>query len=413
MARIVELRAQRTEKMRESRNFLDQNPGSWNDKPDLTKKYEGMLAELDDIDARIAREEALLNRAADQQFDNTARELAQRVIEQASDSAKASAALKGIFNKWLRQGERSITDEDWTTVRNTMSTTTPSEGGYTVPAEIASSLIDQMKDFGAMRDVAEVFRTATGRDLSYPTSDGTSEVGELIAQNQTATGADPTFGTVGIPVYKYSSKIVAAPIELLQDTTVDMEAFVRRRLAQRIGRITNQHHTTGTGTGQPFGIVPRASSGKVGTTGQTVTIIYDDLVDLELAVDPAYRKAGSCRWMLADTMLKVLRKIKDTSGRPIWLPSYDASITTRMGDTLLGYGVTVNNDMATPAANAKTLLFGDMSYYKIRDAMEVSMFRFTDSAYTKLGQVGFLAWARCGGNLVDTSAVKFYQHSAT
>jgi HK97 family phage major capsid protein len=69
--------------------------------------------------------------------------------------------------------------------------------------------------------------------------------------------------------------------------------------------------------------------------------------------------------------------------------------------------------MAAPAANAKTLLFGDFSKYVIRDAMDISMFRFTDSAYAKLGQVGFLAWMRTGGNLLDTSAVKFYQHSAT
>jgi len=45
--------------------------------------------------------------------------------------------------------------------------------------------------------------------------------------------------------------------------------------------------------------------------------------------------------------------------------------------------------------------------------MDVQMFRFTDSVYTRLGQVGFLAWARMGGTLVDTAAVKAYTHSAT
>jgi HK97 family phage major capsid protein len=79
----------------------------------------------------------------------------------------------------------------------------------------------------------------------------------------------------------------------------------------------------------------------------------------------------------------------------------------------MNYPVWVNNDMAVPAANAKTLIFGDLSYYKIRDAMDVSMFRFTDSVYTTLGQVGFLAWCRMGGNLADVNAVKYYQHSAT
>jgi HK97 family phage major capsid protein len=82
-------------------------------------------------------------------------------------------------------------------------------------------------------------------------------------------------------------------------------------------------------------------------------------------------------------------------------------------DYLMGYPVWVNNDMAVPAANAKSMIFGNLNLYTIRDCMEMSLFRFTDSAYTKLGQVGFLAWARMGGNLLDTAGVKYYAHSAT
>jgi HK97 family phage major capsid protein len=94
---------------------------------------------------------------------------------------------------------------------------------------------------------------------------------------------------VSLNVFKASSKIVAVPYELLQDTTIDMEAFIRNRLAQRLGRLGNTAFTVGTGTTQPDGIVPKATSGTVGTTGQTLTIIYDDLVNLVHSVDPAYR----------------------------------------------------------------------------------------------------------------------------
>ena len=66
------------------------------------------------------------------------------------------------------------------------------------------------------------------------------------------------------------------------------------------------------------------------------------------------------------------------------------------------------------AANAKSIAYGDFSFYTIRDVMDVQMFRFTDSAYAKLGQVGFLAWMRAGGNFVDVGgAVKLYVNSAT
>jgi len=118
-------------------------------------------------------------------------------------------------------------------------------------------------------------------------------------------------------------------------------------------------------------------------------------------------------FMLSQTMRRVVRKIKDTAGRPIWTPSFDEGLSSATPDRLLGYPVYIDNDLAVPAANAKSLAFGNLHRYMIRDAMEVTMFRFDDSAYMKLGQVGFLAWARTGGNLTDVNSVKLYQHSAT
>src|SRR4028118_1533066 len=106
--------------------------------------------------------------------------------------------------------------------------------------------------------------------MNWPTSDGTSEEGEIVGENASATDADASFGVKALPVYKFSSKVIAVPIELLQDSNVDIEAFVRGRLVTRLGRITNKMFTIGTGTGQPLGIVPASGAGKVGLTGQTV-----------------------------------------------------------------------------------------------------------------------------------------------
>jgi HK97 family phage major capsid protein len=117
--------------------------------------------------------------------------------------------------------------------------------------------------------------------------------------------------------------------------------------------------------------------------------------------------------MFNQTTRKTLRKIKDTTGRPIWTPGYELGATAATPDTLLGYDVVINNDVAVPAANAKTIAFGDLSKYMIRDAMELTMFRFEDSAFMLKGQVGFVAWARAGGNLLDSAAVALYSHSAT
>mgnify|MGYP000886339313 FL=1 len=200
----------------------------------------------------------------------------------------------------------------------------------------------------------------------------------------------------------------------MQDSFIDIETYIQGLLAMRLGRITNTHYTVGTGSGQPRGVVVGAASGKVGTTGQTTTVTYDDLVDLEHSVNRAYRLNPGVAWMMADSSLKVVRKVKDTSGRPIFVPGYDVNIPGGAPDTLLGRRIIINDDVAAMAANAKSILFGDFKKYVIRKVMDFTIFRMTDSAFTLLGQVGFVAFRREGGNLIDAGgAVKYYANSAT
>jgi HK97 family phage major capsid protein len=407
MKSIQELRERRTALATNLHTLLDKHPGEkWN--AELQNQYDTAMAEIEAIDGEAKRIQHVLDTIAD----NAQVDGIRNVVERKARDDKQPAHLVA-FNKLMREGERSLTADDWSTLRNTMSVGTAAQGGYTVPTEVATAVADALKAYGGMRAVAEVFRTAAGSDINFPTSDGTSETGELIGENTTATAADPSFGVVSLKTYKFSSKIVAVPFELLQDSSIDMEAFIRGRLVQRLGRVTNTYFTTGTGTAQPNGIVTAAASGKVGTTGQTLTVIFDDLVDLVHSVDPAYRALGNCRFMMNDASLKVIRKLKDSAGRPIFLPGYDG-LGQAMPDTVLGYPVQINQDIAVMAANAKSILFGDFTFYKIRDAMDMQMFRFDDSAYIKLGQIGFLAWMRSGGNFVDVGgAVKYYANSAT
>lgn len=406
MQSIQALRERRTALAQSLHDMLDKNPGDkWN--ADLQSKYDESMTEIEAIDAEAQRVQAVLDKIADDAQVDQVRNVVER---KARDEGKPHLAA---FWKLMRNGERAMTHEDWQTIRNTMSVGTAGQGGYTVPTEVATTVAEALKAYGGMRSVAEVFRTASGGDINFPTSDGTSETGELIGENTTATGADPSFGVATIKTYKFSSKIVAVPFELLQDSSIDMEAFIRGRLVTRLGRVTNTYFTTGTGSAQPNGIVTAASAGKTGTTGQTTTVIFDDLIDLVHSVDPAYRALGNCRFMMHDASLKVIRKLKDSQQRPVFLPGYDG-LGGPMPDSLLGYPITINQDVATMAANAKSILFGDFSFYKIRDVMDMQMFRFDDSAYIKLGQIGFLAWMRAGGNFVDVGgAVKYYANSAT
>lgn len=386
--------------------------------PEEQTKFDNHVADADRGKAEIANHERAI--ALDREVNFT--DVEDNNITRNAKNGKKLTPEHEAFNIFLRKSFKDMTVDESNKVRNTMSTTTGSQGGNTVQSVVASDLIDLLKSYGFMRAVASQITTEKGNPLSYPTSDGTSEVGEWIAQNTTATAADPTFGTVAVNVFKASSKIVAAPFELLQDAQIDIQAMIFKRLADRIGRIANVGYTTGGGTTDPGGLVTAASVGKTGLTGQTLTIIYDDLVDLVDSLDVAYLDKPTSTpqldgaepgWMMSQTLRRVIRKIKDTAGRPIWMPSYDEGLTSMTPDRLLGYPVYFNNDLAVPAANAKSLAFGNFKKYLIRDAMELTMFRFDDSAYAKLGQVGFLAWARTGGNLLDVNSVKLYQHSAT
>lgn len=404
MQSIQALRERIAARAQEVRSLVEKNNEGW--KPEHQAAYDAGMAEIEDLKAQVTRLQAMI------EADRDAADAAGVAEAAARASGKKPSRAEELYNKFLRQGDKAITAEEWREIRATMSTTTTTEGGYTVQTEVARRVVDALKAYGGMRAAATVIQTAMGNDMNFPTSDGTAEVGELIAQNTTATAADPTFGSAAVVTYKFSSKIVAVPFELLQDSQIDVAAFVEKRLTQRIGRITNQYQTTGTGSSQPFGVVARASLGKTGTTGQTTTVIFDDLVDLVHSVDPAYRAAPGVRWMMADSSLKVVRKLKDSQNRPVFLPGYDG-LGGAMGDSLLGYPITINQDVAAMAANAKSILFGDFSQYIVRDVMAPTLFRFEDSAYAKLGQVGFLMWHRSGGNLLDTAAVKYYANSAT
>lgn len=360
-------------------------------------KFDGYTNEIDLAKSQIKAAEQMRELDADKFFN----EAPKKKEDGVTIDALVAVAL------YMRHGS-NVSAEQAIAIRNAMSTTTAAEGGFTVPSEIAAMVIDKLKAFGGMREVAQIISTESGNPLNFPTSDGTGEVGEIVGENAAATLGEVTFGTVALPVFKYSSKKIALPVELIQDSAIDVVAFVVNRLATRIARIQNTHFTVGTGTTQPNGVIPQAGVGKTGATGQTLTVTYDDLFDLKHSVNRAYRANG--KFMLNDLSVAVVSKLKETTGRPIWEPSLVAGAP----DRLLGHDVVINDDVAVMAANAKSIAFGDFSQYAIRDvANSTSMRRFDDSAFALNGQVGFCGWTRSGGNLLDTAAVRVYVNSAT
>ena len=418
MSKIAQLRERRNVKAKEATALNDKYPADQRMPKAEADALDAVLAEVEAIDAEIARVDRLNQLSADL----TPQQLHEQALEAATREPSKHTGESTVLRLFLREGINALSKEAREAmnqrlnpdIRQAMSTTTNSEGGYTTALEYQKTLEEAMKAYGGVRAVATVMQTSTGMQMQFPTADATAEIGEIVGQNAAATGLDTTFGLTTLDVYKYSSKKIALPFELLQDSFIDIEAYIRNVLAVRLGRITATHFTTGTGSGQPRGIVTAAASGKVGTTGQTTTVIYDDLVDLEHSVDPAYRSMPGVGYMMHDSSLKVLRKVKDSQNRPIFVPGYEQGNPGGAPDRLMNRPITIAQEMPVMAANAKSILFGEFKKYVVRDVMDLTLFRMTDSAFTLNGQVGFVAFMRSGGNLIDAGgAVKYYQNSAT
>lgn len=417
MSKLAQLRERRDVKAQEAHALNAKYPADQRMPQDDAGKLDALLAEVDAIDDDIKRE-ARVARLAAEQTDN----LLQRVRDESTrDPSKHSEQAKAL-RAYMSGGISALSDSQRAElaarqtpdIRAAMSTTTTTEGGYTAATEYQRGLEEAMKAYGGMLEVASIIQTASGATMNFPTADATAEVGEIVGQNGPATLGETAFGNTALDVYKYSSKKIALPWELVQDTFLDIELYIQGILAVRLGRITNTHFTTGTGTGQPRGVVTGSALGKTGATTQTLTVVYDDLVDLEHSINRAYRASPGFGFMMADSSLKVVRKIKDTQGRPIFVPGYEQGNPGGAPDRLLGRPITINDDVPAMAANAKSILCGDFRKYVVRRVMDLTMFRMTDSAFTLNGQVGFVAFQRIGGNLIDAGgAVKHYANSAT
>lgn len=401
---IQQLREQRAKAAKALRALVEDHEGDWGGEQE--EQYQKGVKEIEEIDAKIDRLQTTLN--LDAARDNTINAQAEEQGVSIDEATANSQRHTQILNRWMRGGDNAITQEDWQFM-NALSTTTDSEGGFTVPENFQRRLLDTMKLFGGMREVAEVISVSTGETMIWPTTDSADEEGEIIGQNASVADDDNiTFGSKNLEFFVWSSKAIPVPRQLLQDNAVDLEAHLLRRLANRIWRLQNKHYTVGDGTNKPSGVVTDATVGVTTTSGQVDDVLFDDLVKLIHSVDPVYR--NNAQFMFHDSTLLQLKLKKDGDNRPLWLPGVGVDAP----DTIYGEPYSINQSMPVLGAGNKPVAYGDFSHYLIADAVAAEMFRFTDSAYTKKNQVGFLSLMRSGGGLVDVGgAVKTLQNAAS
>ena len=294
-----------------------------------------------------------------------------------------------------------------------LTTAIGTTGGHLVPPQTLLSAIEvNMLHFGPVRQVAETIVTSSGEPFAWPTFDDTSNEGRQLPENTTADdnagagsagdgGPNPAFGKTVWSAYKRTSDTILVPYELMEDSVIDIVPIIGAALGERYARGANRAMTTGTGAGQPQGIVTGAALGV--TAAGAAAITADEVIDLEHSVDVAYRTGAG--YMMHDLVLAHLRKLKASgSGEYIWQSGFNAGAP----DLLNNRPYVINNHMATLATTNRTLLFGDFKRYKVRRAGTIRVYRLQER-YRAKDQDGFVLFGREDGGILNagTAPIKY------
>lgn len=314
------------------------------------------------------------------------------------------------FGEWLRRGLTDMSPEHRALMmeQRVQEAGTPAAGGYMIPEGFWAKVTETMKAYGGILNVANVLTTNSGNDIPWPSNDDTGNVGALLAEGQPTTELALTIGTHTLKSYMFTSRLILASYQFLQDSAINPEQFISRKAGVRLGRALAAYLCTGTGNAQPTGITGAAgfATGKTGAAGQVTSVTWNDLIDLEHSVNAAYRNSGSCRYVLADSSVRVIRKLTDGDGRPLWQPSLTAGVPS----TINGFPYTVDDGMPVMAASAKSIAFGDFNSGLVVRQVSGGTLKRLEERYAEYLQVGFFAFGRFDSAVDDAAAVRLYAH---
>lgn len=378
----------------ENRAFTAEEQGKW----------DALNSELDKLDERIGAVIAGEQRAkdADAAFDS--------LLSKPKTGPVAGSDRAGELRKFLR-GESTRTYDvvpDGPVDFRVLSKLTAAAGLNTVPTSFYDRLMAHLIETSAVLQAnPTVLNTASGESVQVPKTTAHSSAA-IVAESGTIATSEPTFGQITLGAFKYGT-LIQVSRELLNDTGVDLEGYLSMQAGRALGNAFGAHMVLGTGTAQPRGLVTDASLGKTGGTGVVGAFTGDDLIDLQYSVIAPYRASSSCYWIVKDSTLANLRKLKDTTNQYLWQPSVQVGAP----DTLLGKPVLTDPNVAAVALSAKSVIFGDISQYFVRIAGGVRFERSEDFAFST-DLITFRALLRADAALIDlTGAVKYFAGGAT
>jgi HK97 family phage major capsid protein len=399
MSKILELREKRAKAWDAAKAFLDSKRGTDGllSAEDVAT-YEKMEADVvnlgKEID-RLERQQALdaeLNKPV-----NTPITGQPGQPKPENKTGRASDEYKRAF--WNAMRSKTAGYE----VLNALQVGTDSEGGYLVPDEFERTLVEALQEENIFRTMAKIIQTASGdRKIPVVASKGTAS---WVDEEGAIPESDDAFGQVSIGAYKLATMIKVSE-ELLNDSVFNLESYIAREFARRIGAKEEESFFIGNGTGKPTGIFNATGGAELGVTAASATAItVDEIMDLFYSLKSPYRK--NAVFVMNDSTVKAIRKLKDGNGQYLWQPSISAG----QPDTILNRPVKTSAYVPTIAAGAKTIAFGDFGYYWIADRQGRSFQRLNE-LYAATGQVGFKATQRVDGKLILSEAIKVLKMKA-
>ncbi|CAB1253287.1 Phage capsid family protein [Clostridiaceae bacterium BL-3] len=398
MNKILELREKRAKLWDSTKAFLDsrRNESRLLSAED-TAAYEKMEADVVNLGKEIDRLErqAALDLELSKATSSAIRNNPGGNIS-GEKTGRASDEYKSAFWKTMRN--KSSFD-----IQNALQVGTDSEGGFLAPDEFEKTLIESLEEQNIFRQLANIITTSSGdKKIPVVASKGTAS---WVDEEGAIPESDDAFSQVSIGAYKLATMIKVSE-ELLNDSVFNLENYIAKEFARRIGAKEEESFFTGDGTGKPTGIFNGTGGGELGVTASSAAAItLDEIMDLFYSLKSPYRK--NAVFLMNDSTVKSIRKLKDGSGQYIWQPS----VTAQQPDTILNRPVKTSAYVPAIVSGSKIIAFGDLSYYWVADRQGRSFQRLNE-LYAATGQIGFKAAQRVDGKLILPEAVKILQMKA-
>ena len=398
MNKILELREKRAKAWETAKNFLDSRRGENGlVSAEDNSTYEKMETEVINLGKEIDRLEK--QAAIDLELSKaTSAPLLEKpqADEKSRKTGRASNEYKNAFWQVMR-------NKAGLEVKNALQIGSDAEGGYLTPDEFEHTLVEALEEEDIFRGLANTIQTSSG-DRKIPVV-ATKGDASWVDEEGAIPESDDSFKQVTLSAYKLATMIKISE-ELLNDSAFDLESYVAKEFGRRIGTKEEEAFFVGDGTGKPTGILDATGGGQLGkTTSGATAISFDEIMDLFYSLKSPYRKNAT--FLMNDSTVKAIRKLKDGGGHYIWQPSMVAGTP----DTILNRPVLTSAYMPEISAGNKTVAFGDFKYYWIADRQGRS-FKRLNELFAVTGQIGFVAPQRVDGKLILPEAVKYLQQKA-